>query len=120
MAWPKTKWKARCGFFKRESTYYEAARSGEVLVCSPGFSRSSTVTSHGAGYVFSRPVRQTPAKAGTTNQERSPVMPFFEHDSLRFHYRDDSSGLPFFFQHGLCIDFAQPFSLFRPLARIRL
>ncbi len=47
-------------------------------------------------------------------------MPFFEHDSLRFHYRDEGSGLPFVFQHGLGADLAQPFSLFRPPSGVRL
>lgn len=47
-------------------------------------------------------------------------MPFFEHDGLRFHYRDEGSGQPFFFQHGLGADVSQPFSLFKPPPGIRL
>jgi pimeloyl-ACP methyl ester carboxylesterase len=47
-------------------------------------------------------------------------MPFFARDGLQFHYRDEGSGLPFFFQHGLGADLLQPFSLFRPPKRVRL
>jgi pimeloyl-ACP methyl ester carboxylesterase len=47
-------------------------------------------------------------------------MPFFDHDGLRFHYRDEGQGLPFVFQHGLGGDLSQPFSLYRPLPGIRL
>jgi pimeloyl-ACP methyl ester carboxylesterase len=47
-------------------------------------------------------------------------MPFFDHDGLKFHYRDEGSGLPFVFQHGLGADLDQPFSLLRPPPGIRL
>lgn len=42
------------------------------------------------------------------------------HDGIRFHYRDEGDGIPFFFQHGLGADLTQPFSLCRPPAGIRL
>lgn len=41
-------------------------------------------------------------------------MPEFLHDGIRFHYRDEGSGLPFVFQHGLGADLTQPFSLCHP------
>jgi len=47
-------------------------------------------------------------------------MPFFNRDNLQFHYRDEGSGIPFVFQHGLGADLTQPFSLFRPPAGVRL
>jgi len=47
-------------------------------------------------------------------------MPFFAHDGIQFHYRDEGSGLPFFFQHGLGADLTQPLSLCHPPAGIRL
>lgn len=47
-------------------------------------------------------------------------MPFFQHDDIQFHYRDEGSGVPFFFQHGLGADLTQPFSLCQPPAGIRL
>ncbi len=47
-------------------------------------------------------------------------MPFFDHDSLRFHYRDFGQGLPFVFQHGLGGDVNQPLCLFRPPPGVRL
>ena len=47
-------------------------------------------------------------------------MPLFSRDGLNFHYRDEGSGLAFFFQHGLGADVSQPFSLFKPPAGIRL
>jgi len=47
-------------------------------------------------------------------------MPFFEHDGLRFHYRESGTGTPFFFQHGLGADINQTFDLFKPPAGIRL
>jgi len=48
------------------------------------------------------------------------TMPFFQHDAVQFHYRDEGSGLPFFFQHGLGADLSQPFGLFRPPPGCRL
>lgn len=42
------------------------------------------------------------------------------HDGIRFHYRDEGGGVPFFFQHGLGADLNQPFSLCRAPAGIRL
>jgi len=47
-------------------------------------------------------------------------MPFFQHGGLNFHFRDEGSGLPFVFQHGLGADLSQPFSLFHPPPGIRL
>jgi pimeloyl-ACP methyl ester carboxylesterase len=47
-------------------------------------------------------------------------MPFFEHDGIHFHYRDEGAGLPFLFQHGLGADLNQPFALFRPPPGVRL
>ena len=47
-------------------------------------------------------------------------MPFFNHDSIQFHYRDEGAGLPFFFQHGLGAEVSQPFSLFQPPPGFRL
>ncbi|HXG46587.1 MAG TPA: alpha/beta hydrolase [Methylomirabilota bacterium] len=47
-------------------------------------------------------------------------MPFFPHDGIQFHYRDEGRGLPFVFQHGLGADVSQPFSLCRPPAGVRL
>jgi pimeloyl-ACP methyl ester carboxylesterase len=41
-------------------------------------------------------------------------MPFFNHDSIEFHYRAAGTGLPFFFQHGLGGEVSQPFGLFTP------
>lgn len=47
-------------------------------------------------------------------------MPFFDHDGLRFHYREAGSGVPFVFQHGLGGDVSQPFGLFPPPPGVRL
>jgi pimeloyl-ACP methyl ester carboxylesterase len=47
-------------------------------------------------------------------------MPFFQHDDIQFHYRDEGAGVPFFFQHGLGADLTQPFSLCQPPPGIRL
>jgi pimeloyl-ACP methyl ester carboxylesterase len=47
-------------------------------------------------------------------------MPIFHHDGLSFHYRDEGSGRPFFFQHGLGADVSQPFGLFHPPSGVRL
>ena len=47
-------------------------------------------------------------------------MPFFHHDGIQFHYRDEGAGVPFFFQHGLGADVSQPFSLCAPPPGIRL
>src|SRR5579883_836346 len=51
---------------------------------------------------------------------RAEPMPGFDHDSLRFHYRERGEGFPFIFQHGLGGDLNQPFSLYQPPAGIRL
>lgn len=45
---------------------------------------------------------------------------YFEHDTLRFHYREVGSGIPFVFQHGLGGDSAQTFGLFSPPPGFRL
>jgi pimeloyl-ACP methyl ester carboxylesterase len=48
-------------------------------------------------------------------------MPSFSRDGITFEYRDSgNSTTPFFFQHGLGADVAQPFSLFVPSRKIRL
>jgi pimeloyl-ACP methyl ester carboxylesterase len=47
-------------------------------------------------------------------------MPFFDHDGLRFHYRDEGRGTPFVFQHGLGGDVGQPFGLYEPPEGFRL
>jgi pimeloyl-ACP methyl ester carboxylesterase len=47
-------------------------------------------------------------------------MPFFQHDGIQFHFRDEGAGVPFFFQHGLGADLTQPFSLCQPPPGIRL
>ena len=47
-------------------------------------------------------------------------MPFFQHDGIQFHYRDEGAGIPFFFQHGLGADLTQPFSLCQPPLGVRL
>jgi pimeloyl-ACP methyl ester carboxylesterase len=41
-------------------------------------------------------------------------MPGFQHDGIRFNYRDEGAGMPFVFQHGLGADLTQPFSLCHP------
>jgi len=41
-------------------------------------------------------------------------MPFFEHDGIRFHYRESGSGVPFIFQHGLGADVNQTFEVSQP------
>ena len=47
-------------------------------------------------------------------------MPYFQHEGIQFHYRDEGAGMPFFFQHGLGADLTQPFSLCQPPPGIRL
>jgi pimeloyl-ACP methyl ester carboxylesterase len=47
-------------------------------------------------------------------------MPFFENDQLQFYFREQGSGIPFFFQHGLGGDTSQPFGIFRPPEGIRM
>ena len=47
-------------------------------------------------------------------------MPFFEFDTLRFHYEERGTGTPFLFQHGLGGETAQPLGLLRPPAGVRL
>ncbi len=47
-------------------------------------------------------------------------MPFFDHQAIRFHYRDSGAGVPFVFQHGLGADASQTFDLFNPPAGFRL
>ncbi|NUM54048.1 MAG: alpha/beta fold hydrolase [Candidatus Hydrogenedentes bacterium] len=36
----------------------------------------------------------------------------FDRDSLKFHFRDEGTGVPFVYQHGLGADVSQPFSFF--------
>ncbi|HEY3863709.1 MAG TPA: alpha/beta fold hydrolase [Verrucomicrobiae bacterium] len=50
----------------------------------------------------------------------TPAPDYFEHDGINFHFQTDGFGVPFFFQHGLGADVAQPFGLFRPPGGIRL
>jgi sugar phosphate isomerase/epimerase len=50
----------------------------------------------------------------------APVAAAFDHQGLRFHYQSEGGGVPFFFQHGLGADLAQPFALFRPPGGVRL
>ena len=47
-------------------------------------------------------------------------MAFYEHDGLRFHYRESGAGIPFLFQHGLGADANQIFELLRPTPGFRL
>lgn len=47
-------------------------------------------------------------------------MPCFERAGIRFHYHSVGEGVPFFFQHGLGADVAQPFGLFKPPAGFRM
>jgi pimeloyl-ACP methyl ester carboxylesterase len=47
-------------------------------------------------------------------------MHLFDHDGLRFHYRDEGRGLPVVFQHGLGGDLSQPFAVYRPAPGVRL
>ncbi len=47
-------------------------------------------------------------------------MPFFPHDGIEIHYRDEGSGLPFFFQHGLGGETNLVFPLFTPPPGVRL
>ena len=47
-------------------------------------------------------------------------MHFFEHDGIRFHYRESGSGIPFVFQHGLGADVNQTFELVQPPRGFRL
>jgi pimeloyl-ACP methyl ester carboxylesterase len=48
------------------------------------------------------------------------IVPFFERDNVRFHYRDLGRGLPFVFQHGLGGDLEQPCGLYRPASGMHL
>ena len=47
-------------------------------------------------------------------------MPSFTRDGLRFNYRDEGTGIPFVFQHGLGGDLTQPFELCPAVDGIRL
>jgi pimeloyl-ACP methyl ester carboxylesterase len=47
-------------------------------------------------------------------------MPFFEHDAIRFHFRETGRGAPIVFQHGLGGSVDQPFGLFTPPDGFRL
>jgi pimeloyl-ACP methyl ester carboxylesterase len=47
-------------------------------------------------------------------------MPHFEHDGIRFHYRESGTGVPFVFQHGLGADASQTHELFQPPTGFRL
>ena len=47
-------------------------------------------------------------------------MPVFERDGVAFRYRDEGSGAPLFFQHGLGGDVAQPFGVLAPAAGFRM
>jgi pimeloyl-ACP methyl ester carboxylesterase len=47
-------------------------------------------------------------------------MPYFEHQSIRFHFGERGEGVPFVFQHGLGSDQNQPFGMFAPPTGCRL
>lgn len=47
-------------------------------------------------------------------------MSYFEHDGIRFHYRESGAGMPFVFQHGLGADVNQTFELFTSPTGTRL
>jgi pimeloyl-ACP methyl ester carboxylesterase len=47
-------------------------------------------------------------------------MPVFEHDGVRFRYRELGAGVAFVFGHGLGADLTQPMALCLPLAGVRL
>ncbi|MEO8426489.1 MAG: alpha/beta hydrolase [Verrucomicrobiota bacterium] len=47
-------------------------------------------------------------------------MPKLTHDQIEFNYRDNGSGIPFVFQHGLGADVNQTFGIFRPPSGFRL
>jgi pimeloyl-ACP methyl ester carboxylesterase len=47
-------------------------------------------------------------------------MPLFQSDGVKLNYRDEGSGLPFFFQHGLGADLTQPFGLLKAPPGVRL
>ena len=49
-----------------------------------------------------------------------PALDVFRHDGIDFHYQSYGFGVPFFFEHGLGADVAQPFGLFRPPGGVRL
>lgn len=46
-------------------------------------------------------------------------MPFWQHDGIRFRYREEGAGLPFVFQHGLGSDADAPFTLFPPPPEVK-
>ena len=47
-------------------------------------------------------------------------MSFFEHEAIRFHFRETGDGVPVVFQHGMGGSVDQPFGLFTPPAGFRL
>ncbi|MHB8970082.1 MAG: alpha/beta fold hydrolase [Pirellulaceae bacterium] len=47
-------------------------------------------------------------------------MPIFEHDQIRFHFRETGQGIPVVLQHGLGGSVEQPFGLFAPPDGFRL
>jgi pimeloyl-ACP methyl ester carboxylesterase len=47
-------------------------------------------------------------------------MACFEHDGIKFCYRESGSGIPFVFQHGLGADASQVFELLKPTDGFRL
>ena len=47
-------------------------------------------------------------------------MDYFEHDQLKFAYREQGAGTPFVFQHGLGSNTQQPFQIAATLRRVRL
>ena len=51
---------------------------------------------------------------------RHPSMPIFEHDQIRFHFRETGQGVPVVLQHGLGGSVEQPFGLFVPPDGFRL
>ncbi len=47
-------------------------------------------------------------------------MDLFDHEGLRFHFREEGDGVPFVFQHGLGGDLSQPCGVYRPAQGVRL
>jgi pimeloyl-ACP methyl ester carboxylesterase len=47
-------------------------------------------------------------------------MPSFDCDGVRVNYRDEGTGLPFIFQHGLGGDVSQPFGVYKAPAGVRM
>ncbi|XID95871.1 alpha/beta fold hydrolase [Paenibacillaceae bacterium WGS1546] len=46
-------------------------------------------------------------------------MPYFRHEGIDFHYKDEGEGMPFLFQHGLGGSIEQPSGLYEPVRDVR-